>query len=70
MRSGIPHVDHCVLDASSMPNVMRCNHCKGTEVVHFPVDLILFLGTCKRFMRAHRKCRPNAANTIFPNEQS
>ena len=43
--SRISKVDHCVLDASSMPNVMRCTHCQGTEVVTFPVDIILFKGT-------------------------
>lgn len=66
----ISKVDHCVLDASSMPNVMRCTHCQGTEVVTFPVDLILFKGTCDRFMRSHRKCRPNADNITWADEQS
>lgn len=70
MNYGIPNIDHCVLDASGTPPVMRCNHCQGTEVVHFPVNVTRLKNTGDSFMKAHRKCRPNAANTCYPDEQS
>lgn len=52
----LPHIPNCVIDGSTTPAVMRCEHCKTTRALNLPVEVDTLVRLSNEFMRDHRLC--------------
>jgi hypothetical protein len=57
--------DHCVLDYSKHPQVLRCLECGDTQELVLPMAISAVVTQTNRFIADHRKCRPLFTSTSF-----
>lgn len=53
-----PTLDHIIIKNTDVGHLFYCAHCRKGQFLALPMPLDRWLAESKRFMRAHRHCKP------------